>query len=461
MTEQDGPQYGRPADAGEHRRATDSGGYGRPPGVDGPFAPQPQPEPYTPPPPTVSPAERATFSRPAGGGPSRRCQVSASIRSTAARSRRRRCSPLRTGRASRRGTGSRRRRAPASPPAAGRPSRRGGRHDAARDPWRDPASPFWLGRGAIFTAGSRPSSTRAGRRAGRHRPALDVRTEDGSSRRRNGSPQSRDGPRARLGLTALLLSVLVALVAGTLGGCARLLAGRTRYSLCTAPTSRSPQTGDAGRTGRRLGRRHRQAGRAGRRLASRSPARPTSTRSAPGVVIDKARLRPHQQPRRRRGRGQRHDRRHVLRRGHRQGPDRRAATRSATSPCSRCPNDQLTVATLGNSSTARGRRPGDRDRLAARAAGHRHRGHRLGANRPVHVFGDNGQLRRLPRRDPDRRARSTRATPAVRWSTPAARSSASTPRRARSTRRQRRHDRRPAASATRSRSTTRATSRSS
>ena len=69
MTEQDGPQYGRPADAGEHRRATDSGGYGRPPGVDGPFAPQPQPEPYTPPPPTVSPAERATFSRPAGGGP--------------------------------------------------------------------------------------------------------------------------------------------------------------------------------------------------------------------------------------------------------------------------------------------------------------------------------------------------------------------------------------------------------
>ena len=43
VTEQDGPQYGRPADAGEHRRATDSGGYGRPPGVDGPFAPQPQP----------------------------------------------------------------------------------------------------------------------------------------------------------------------------------------------------------------------------------------------------------------------------------------------------------------------------------------------------------------------------------------------------------------------------------
>lgn len=82
--------------------------------------------------------------------------------------------------------------------------------DARRDPWRDPNSPYWLGRGAIF-AGERPAQ-------------LAPEEDDESTGELADDPPADETAKAaparrgRLGLSALSLMLLIALVAGALGG---------------------------------------------------------------------------------------------------------------------------------------------------------------------------------------------------------------------------------------------------
>jgi S1-C subfamily serine protease len=185
--------------------------YARPPGLDGVFAPR-DPEPlYSAPPATVSPEEQAVFGRPPGATeyaplpgeriPPRPSQVPPVPRAlTDAFG----------------GT-------PAAvdgfDPAPGtriapqgqRPESPWWKPDAHRDPWRDPHSPFWLGRGAIFTGG-RPAQLDPDADA-QHDEIDDVATEP------EVEPEAEAGrKRGRLGLSALALMLLVGLVAGLLGG---------------------------------------------------------------------------------------------------------------------------------------------------------------------------------------------------------------------------------------------------
>jgi len=82
--------------------------------------------------------------------------------------------------------------------------------DAARDPWRDPASPFWLGRPAIFTSD------------GLQQLSPDVDTEhtdeEGTEPEPAKTKEPRGAGRGRFGLSALLLTLITALLAGVVGG---------------------------------------------------------------------------------------------------------------------------------------------------------------------------------------------------------------------------------------------------
>jgi len=95
------------------------------------------------------------------------------------------------------------------PPTGRRPESPWWKEDAPHDPWRNPNSPFWLGRGAIFAGG---------------RPAQLDPTEDQESSEDDFEPAPDDEPppdnvrRGRFGLSALLLALAVALVAGVIGG---------------------------------------------------------------------------------------------------------------------------------------------------------------------------------------------------------------------------------------------------
>ena len=95
--------------------------------------------------------------------------------------------------------------------------------------------------------------------------------------------------------------------------------------------------------------------------------------------------------------------RRVLRRQRVAGRASSAATRPATSPSSRSSGTGLPAATLGDSSSLRRRRPGGRDRLAARPRRHRDRGIVSALDRPVRLAGRGQRHRRRHRRDPDRR----------------------------------------------------------
>jgi S1-C subfamily serine protease len=186
--------------------------FARPDGVDGGFAPRAESAPYTPPPPTVSPQERAVFGRPPGAesfapAPGERivprhaerapvppifAQTFGATRDTV------------DGFAPAPGT----RIAPAGPP----PESPWWTANAVRDPWRDPASPFWLGRGAIFSAGQ-PEQLDPGEdtEAG-DEPGFDDGTDEELE------PPRDNVRRIRFGLSALLLALAIALVAGTIGG---------------------------------------------------------------------------------------------------------------------------------------------------------------------------------------------------------------------------------------------------
>ena len=186
--------------------------YARPPGVEEPFAPREPESPYSPPPRMVSPEEQAEFGRPAGSGaafaplPGERIAPSHRIAAPPV-------SPSLT-REYGRPTG-----ADAFdpepgtriPPRGREPESPWWKPDARRDPWRDPRSPFWLGRPAVF-AGGRPSQLP---------PEEDAEQDDGlsSPAQDEAAPEPARASRGgRLGLSALVLSLIMAVVAGVLGG---------------------------------------------------------------------------------------------------------------------------------------------------------------------------------------------------------------------------------------------------
>jgi serine protease Do len=198
-------------DPGQPSDPTADQEYARPPGVDDSFAPHDSEALYSPPPPTVSPEERAEFGRPAGTDaefaplPGERIPPAHRVASP----------PVSAGLAREYG---RPRGADAFDPEPGSRIDPRGREpespwwkpDARRDPWRDPRSPFWLGRPAVF-AGGRPAQLT---------PDEDAEQEDEVPA--PGEEETAAAPvkvvRGRFGLSALLLALVVALVAGALGG---------------------------------------------------------------------------------------------------------------------------------------------------------------------------------------------------------------------------------------------------
>ncbi|MEO8889023.1 MAG: trypsin-like peptidase domain-containing protein [Jatrophihabitantaceae bacterium] len=185
--------------------------FGRPESVDGPFAPRDSRPSYTPPPLTASPEEREAFGRPAPG---------ASF------------APLAGERIAPRST-------PPEPvpqiltdsfgapdgtqggfdPAPGSRIAPSGREaespwwkpDAPHDPWRDPRAQYWLGSGAVFAHGA-PEQLE---------PALDHEVEEDDPVVPDEPDQELGGAtvtRGRFGLGALGIVLLVALLAGGLGG---------------------------------------------------------------------------------------------------------------------------------------------------------------------------------------------------------------------------------------------------
>ena len=192
-----------PADA-------DDAAFVRPPGVAESFAPRDSPPAYSPPPPTVSPEERVEFGRPSGSAepfaprpgeriPPVHAEVAPPVH------------PQLTAAFGRVGDGSF---APAPgsriAPTLYRQESPWWKPDAQRDPWRDPNSPFWLGRPAVFRAGQ-PAQLD---------PDADVEQLDADAALgvEESAPADTARRRGRFGLSALVWGLLVALLAGTLGG---------------------------------------------------------------------------------------------------------------------------------------------------------------------------------------------------------------------------------------------------
>ena len=206
MTNEDDSER-EPVDTGSNDAA-----FARPSDVDGPFAPRDAEALYSPPPPTVSPEDRAEFARPAGVSaefaPLPGERIPPSHRSVAP--------PVHPGLTREYGRpeaggafdpepGSR------ISPELHKPESPWWKPDARRDPWRDPRSPFWLGRPAVFSGG-RPAQVW---------PEEDTEQDDDEivppeeDLAEEPVPAVRGG---RFGLSALLLALVVALIAGTLGG---------------------------------------------------------------------------------------------------------------------------------------------------------------------------------------------------------------------------------------------------
>ena len=186
--------------------------FGRPPGVAESFAPRDAPAGYTPPPPTVSPEERGHFGRPNGSAAAFAPQPGeriAPVHATVAPP----VHPQLQAAFGRVGAGAF---APAAgtriSPTLGRAESPWWKSDAEHDPWRDPSSPFWLGRPAVFRAGQLAQLD----------PDLDEEQADleGAPTAEPEPPEARDTGRrrGRLGLSALVWGILVALLAGALGG---------------------------------------------------------------------------------------------------------------------------------------------------------------------------------------------------------------------------------------------------
>jgi S1-C subfamily serine protease len=187
--------------------------YARPDGVTGSFAANDRPEPpYLPPPPTVSPEQRAAFERPAGAAPfdappgtrigPRPPDIPAVAPFLADAFHR----PPTTTDGFDPAPGSR---IVATGPAPESPWWQPG---ARHDPWRNPQTPFWLGRGAVFSKGAAQQldalDDEAQDEDDAPPPAEDPETEEPAGR----------PPRGRLGLRVLTFGVFLTLLAGAIGG---------------------------------------------------------------------------------------------------------------------------------------------------------------------------------------------------------------------------------------------------
>ena len=120
-------------------------------------------------------------------------------------------------------------------PRAARPNRRGGSPTPPR-PWRDPAAPFWLGRGAVFTGGRPRSST----------PTRTPSTDDEPRvRRADDEPEDVEPERAGCGgpvrAAAPIVLLVVALVAGAVGGGVGTGWSPSTATPCTAGRRRWPR----------------------------------------------------------------------------------------------------------------------------------------------------------------------------------------------------------------------------
>jgi S1-C subfamily serine protease len=185
--------------------------FTRPEGVAGGFAPRAEPPPYIPPPPTVSPQERAVFGRPPG--------VEAFAPAPGER-----ISPRPTEHAPVPGIFAQAFGAPAGvedgfDPQPGTRLRPSGpppespwwKADAPHDPWRDPNAPYWLGRGAIFTGGRPAQLDPDEDEAVDEAVPVQEETEDDAEEKSNVR-------RVVFGRSLFFLVVIAALVAGLLGG---------------------------------------------------------------------------------------------------------------------------------------------------------------------------------------------------------------------------------------------------
>jgi S1-C subfamily serine protease len=187
------------------------GEYARPPGVQDSFAPHESESPYSPPPPMVSPEERVEFGRPAGIGaafaplPGERIAPTHRIAAPpVSPSLSREYGPPPGADAFDPEPGTR------ISPRGREPESPWWKPDARRDPWRDPRSPFWLGRPAVF-AGGRPAQLP---------PEEDAEQDEDLPAPANeeAAEPARAVRGGRLGLSALVLALIVAVVAGVLGG---------------------------------------------------------------------------------------------------------------------------------------------------------------------------------------------------------------------------------------------------
>jgi len=195
---------------GRHAAPEDPAAFARPPGVTDPFEPRAQPPAYTPPPPTVAPADAAAFGRPPGAAafdapPGARLAPRPTPQQAVPR-----MVADAFGRTPSGGDGFDPAPGTRIAPAGSEPQSPWWRRGAERDPWRDPSSPFWLGRGAVFAGGS-PAQLD---------PSLDV--EQGEDEPVAEEPAA-DAPASnvrggRFGLSTLMLALVVALVAGAIGG---------------------------------------------------------------------------------------------------------------------------------------------------------------------------------------------------------------------------------------------------
>jgi S1-C subfamily serine protease len=185
--------------------------FTRPEGVAGGFAPRAEPPPYIPPPPTVSPQERAVFGRPPG--------VEAFAPAPGER-----ISPRPTEHAPVPGIFAQAFGAPAGvedgfDPQPGTRLRPSGpppespwwKADAPHDPWRDPNAPYWLGRGAIFTGGRPAQLDPDEDEAVDEAVPVQEETEDDAEEKSNVR-------RVVFGRSLFFVVVIAALVAGLLGG---------------------------------------------------------------------------------------------------------------------------------------------------------------------------------------------------------------------------------------------------
>ncbi len=188
--------------------------FARPAGTTESFAPRDRPPNYTAPPPTVSPDERAVFGRPAATSPEQPFAAPVGERIPPQHR-----SPVPSVAPELRTAYGRRGADPFAPPPGSRvtaqPSTESPwwKGDAYRDPWRDPNSPYWLGRPAVFRAGQLAQLD----------PSADTEQDDADAlplaEDETAQPPAEGGRRrGRFGLSALVWALLVALVAGTLGG---------------------------------------------------------------------------------------------------------------------------------------------------------------------------------------------------------------------------------------------------